>query len=106
MTLFKLNLSCCSEVPIPVEKSNKTVKRKLREQIDSGRYNLGIPIIPQKFEKTSVKDNKIITEEVVTEGRKIPLRDIRKKMLKDHQKFMRIYSEAENPKEKKKCCNS
>ena len=67
---------------------------------------MGIPIIPQKFEKTSVKDNETITEEVVTEGRKIPLRDIRIKMLKDHQKFMRIYSEVENPKEKKKYCNT
>ena len=61
---------------------------------------MGIPIIPQKFEKTSVRDNEIITEEIVIEGRKIPLRDIRIKMLKDHQKFMRIYLEVENHKEK------
>ena len=84
-----------------MEKSNKTVKRKLKEQIDSGRYNLGMPIKPQKFEKTSVKDSEIITEEIVIEGRKILLRDIRIKMLRDHQKFMWIYLEAENPKEKK-----
>ena len=48
------NLSCCSEVTISIEKGNKTVKRKLREQIGSGRYNLGIPIITLKFKKTSV----------------------------------------------------
>ena len=83
-----------------MEKSNKTVKRKLKEQIDSGRNNSGIPIIPQKFEKALVRDKEIITEEIVIEGRKIPLRDIRIKMLKDHQKFMRIYLEVENHKEK------
>ena len=59
-------------------------------------------MIPQKFEKTSAKDNEIITEEINIEGRKIPLRDIRIKMLKDHQKFMRIYLEVENYKEKNK----
>ena len=61
---------------------------------------MGIPIIPQKFEKTSVRDNEIITEEIVIEGRKIPLRDIRIKMLKDHQKFVRIHLEVETHKEK------
>ena len=62
---------------------------------------MGIPIKSQKFEKTSVKDSEIITEEIVIEGRKTLLRDIRIKMLRDHQKFMWIYLEAENPKEKK-----
>ena len=95
------NLSCCSEVTISIEKGNKTVKRKLREQIGSGRYNLGIPIITLKFKKTSVWDNETITEEKVKEVRKIPLKDIRIKMLKHHQKFMRIYLEVKNDKEKK-----
>ena len=67
---------------------------------------MGMIIISQRFEKMSVKDNKIITEEVVIEGRKIPLRGIRIEMLKDHQKFMWIYSEGENAKEKMKWCDS
>ena len=37
---------------------------------------------------------------MVIEGRKIPLRDIRIKMLKDHRKFMGMYLEVENHKEK------
>ena len=56
--------------------------------------------MPQKFEKVPVKDNEIITEEVAAEEKEIPLRDLRMEILKDQQKFMRIYLEVENPKEK------
>ena len=90
LNLFRLNLSCGSEVTIPIEKSNETVKRKLKEQIDNARYNLGIPVIPQKFEKASVKDNEIITEETVIEGRKIPLRDIR---IKNAERSLKVYAD-------------
>ena len=90
LNLFRLNLSCCSEVTIPTEKSNETVKRKLKEQIDNARYNSGIPIIPQKFEKALVKDNEIITEEIVIEGRKISLRDIR---IKNAERSLKVYAD-------------
>ena len=54
---------------------------------------MGLPIVPQTFEKISVKDNKIATEDTVTEGRKVPLKEIHSKMLKDHQNYMRVYSD-------------
>ena len=54
---------------------------------------MGLPILPQTFERISVKDNKIVTEDIVTEGRKVPLKEIRSKMLKDHQNYMRVYSD-------------
>ena len=43
-----------------------------------------------------MKDDEKFTEEIVIEVRKIQLRDIRIKMLKDHEKFMWIYLEVEN----------
>ena len=51
---------------------------------------MGIPVIPQKFEKVSVKDNEIITEETVIEGRKIPLRDIR---IKNAERSLKVYAD-------------
>ena len=54
---------------------------------------MGVPIVPQRFERISVKENKIVTEDIVTEGKKVPLKEIRSKMLKDHQKYMRVYSD-------------
>ena len=54
---------------------------------------MGLPIVPQTFERISVKDNKVVTEDIVTEGRKVPLKEIRSKMLKEHQNYMRVYSD-------------
>ena len=90
LNFFRLNLNRCSEVTIPTEKSNETVKRKLKEQIDNARYNSGIPSIPQKFKRALVKDNEIITEEIVIEGRKIPLRDIR---IKNAERSLKVYAD-------------
>ena len=59
-----------------------------------------LPIVPQTFERISVKDKKIITEDIVTEGRKVPLKEIRSKMLKDHQNYMRVYSDQHHVAEK------
>ena len=73
---FRLNLSCCSDVTVSIETNNIKVKANLTEQIQSGKYNLGLPIVPQTFERISVKD-KVVTEYVVTEGRKVPLTGLR-----------------------------
>ena len=54
---------------------------------------MGLPIVTQTFERISVKDNKIVTKDIVTEGRKVPLKEIRSEMLKDHQNYMRVYSD-------------
>ena len=61
---------------------------------------MGIAIIPQKYEIRLIKSNEIITEATVIEGRKILSRATRIKMLKNHQKYMWIYLEVKNPKEK------
>ena len=54
---------------------------------------MGLRIVPQTFERISVKDNKIETDNTVTESRKVPLREIGSKMLKYHQNYMKIYSD-------------
>ena len=97
---FRLNLSCCSDITIPIEASNIKVRANLKEQIQSGKYNLGLPIVPQTFDRISVKDNKIVTQDIVTEGRKVSLREILSKMLKDHQNYMRVYSDQHYVAEK------
>ena len=54
---------------------------------------MGLPIVPQTFERILVKDNRVIAEDIVTKGRKVSLKEIRSKMLKDHQNYMRVYSD-------------
>ena len=61
---------------------------------------MGLPIVPQTFDRISVKDNKIVTQDIVTEGRKVSLTEILSKMLKDHQNYMRVYSDQHYVAEK------
>ena len=61
---------------------------------------MGLPIVPQTFDRISVKDTKIVTQDIVTEGRKVSLREILSKMLKDHQNYMRVYSDQHYVAEK------
>ena len=61
----------------------------------SGEYNIDQLIIPQAFQKTSIKDNTVATEEFTVQSRKISLHNIRKKMFHDHQNYMQLHTDEE-----------
>ena len=72
-----------------MEPTNDEVNTSLKEKIENGEYHLGDLIVPQTFEKLSIKNGKIKREDIKIEGRKIPLLEIRKTMFKDHEQFMK-----------------
>ncbi|KAK3735229.1 hypothetical protein QZH41_008432 [Actinostola sp. cb2023] len=83
------------EISVPTEVSPQKLKEQLKEKIKSGEYTVGEMIVPQKYEKLILtKDLKIEKIEFETEGRKTPLMDIRKNMLKKHKEYMRDHSDS------------
>ena len=58
------------------------------EKIKKDIYHPGNLIVPQKYEKVTLKNGQLLTEEIQVSGRKIPLRNIRTTML---QKKRKIY---------------
>ena len=66
-----------TEISIPIEETNEDVMKQLKNKIENGDYTLGELIVPQNFEKISLKDGQLIKEEVVVKGRKIPFKIIR-----------------------------
>ena len=65
----------------------------LQSKVESGEYVLGEMIVPQTFKKvTLTKEGHLQTETFTVSGRKIPLLEIRKRMLKEHEslEIMRI----------------
>ena len=52
-------------------------------------------MVPQNFTKTSIKDGKMIKEEMSISGRKFPLKDIPKNLLIRHTKHMRLTTNEE-----------
>ena len=71
------------------------MQEKLKEKIINGDYTLGEIIVPQTFEKIMMVENKLVTEEIAVDGRKIPLDEIRQSMLEKHSKYMRLSSNEE-----------
>ena len=67
----------------------------LKLKIEQGEYSLGQIVVPQNFTKTSIKDGKMITEEVSISGRKFPLKDIRKNLLIRHTRYMCLTTDEE-----------
>ena len=90
---------------MPTSPSTKRVTEKLHEKIADGYHNIGCLVIPQKFEKITLKDGKIQKEEIEVCGRKINLLSIRNDMYHQQKKYMRlrpdIYFDTLSPKLKR-----
>ena len=92
---FRLNVPGTKDISIPTEVTNENIKKKLKEKIKDGSYLIGNLIVPQSFERVILRDNTIIVDEVVVHSRKIPMTEIRKKMFKDHNPYMRLRSDED-----------
>ena len=69
-----------TETSMPTSPSTKRVTENLHEKIADEYYKIGCLIVPQKFEKITLKDGKIQKEEIEVYGRKINLLSIRNDM--------------------------
>ena len=67
-----------------LQKPNK----KLREDIESGKYLFGELIVPKEYKKLTIKNNKVNEESFTIYGQKIRLKLIRIKLLKNELKYI------------------
>ena len=75
---------------MPCEPSLDKLKSLQETDVNSGRYLTGIPIVPPEFVKMIITDNGDVKEDkFVVCGRKIPVTEIRRKLLKREERFMR-----------------
>ena len=82
-------------IPMPCEPTNEQVVQFLKEKILNGEYSMGEEIVPQRFQKLILINKEVKVADVMVTGRKHPLRYIRKQFVKEHEKYMRIYTDEE-----------
>ena len=70
---------------MPPDVPAKKLKHILNDKISTGEVDIGTLVVPQTFEKTSVKNKDVVTEEVQIKGRKIKPFNITKKMLENQK---------------------
>ena len=78
-------------MPTTIEITNEKVKL-----IESGELSIGEPCSPYMLMKSVVsKDGNIMQKQVQIYGRKIPLLDIRERLMEQHEMYMRQTTDAE-----------
>ena len=93
----RLNRAFGGEITTPVPRSSTAIREALRQKIANGEYRLGEIIAPKCYKKLSLHPDGTLMEEYFTvSGRKIPLLDIRKNLLEQHEKegLVRDHSDA------------
>ncbi len=84
-----------SEISVPSNPPIKAVQAEINMMIISGRFTLGEECAPYKLTRYVPNDGRIVTKDVLIHGRKVPLEDLRNRLLKKHERYMRL-----NPNEK------
>ena len=71
------------------------IKLDWADAIRSGELTLGEPCAPYTLTKYTVVSGEIQKSELELYGRKVPLIDIRRKLLQKHEIYMRLHTDAE-----------
>ena len=79
-----------TEIGVPCDVSAKKVKQKLEDEIQSGKVSIGHLINPKTYVKYVVKNGVISTTEFIVEGHKHKMYEIREKLFKKQQIYMRL----------------
>ena len=77
--MFRSNVVGAKIVTLPVDETNESLQKQLTQSVEKGTYIISDLIVPQTFEMTKIRDNKIMVENVIIHGRKIPMPKIRQK---------------------------
>ena len=97
VTRRRLNRMFGGEITTPVPRTNAALRETLRAKIRAGEYRLGEIIAPKSYKKLMLQpDGTLKTEYFTVNGRKIPLLEIRKALLEEHEKegLVRDHSDA------------
>ena len=73
-----------------MDETNKSLNKKLKLEIEEGRIEIGELIVLQSYGKVA-----ILNGQVEIERRKLPLENIRKKLLKVQKIYMRLREDSE-----------
>ena len=93
----RLNKTFGGEISAPVPRTSKALRDTLRQKIADGEYLLGEIITPKCYKKLSLHPDGTLKKEYFwVSGRKIPLLEIRKRLLEEHEKegLVRDHSDA------------
>lgn len=81
------------EISIPANPTPASIKADIKSMIACGKLTLGEPCAPYTITHVKVVQGNVIKTSSVVHGRRMPLVDLRKKLLMKHEKFMHLLSD-------------
>ena len=82
-----------SSISIPIPPTPHAIKKEWANLVSSGNIHMGEACSPYTTTKFVQRDGQVVRENVTVEGRKIPLHDIRVRMLQKQERFMHLLSD-------------
>ena len=82
-----------NEISVPAIPTVTSLKEDVSELLESGRLTMGEPCSAYTVVKSAVHDGKLESIASQIYGRKMPLFEIRQRLLKKHEHFMRLSSD-------------
>ena len=83
------------EVSVPTHRTEKGVKDDWQKMIESGEFTLGEPCYPHKLIRYTVHNGELKQTETTVYGRKIPLLELRQKLLEKHLPLMYLHTDEQ-----------
>ena len=85
-------------ISVPTHPTVQEIKDEWTYMISNGELTLGEPCHPQSIFRLSIKSGELVRTEHTIYGRKIPLIDIRRKLLDKHEPLMYLHTDEEMEK--------
>ena len=76
--IFRLTIRDLRDISITLGETNESLNKKLKLKIEKGRMQIRGLIVLQSYDKVLLSNAQVSIEKVEIEGRKIPLKSIRK----------------------------
>ena len=79
-----------TNVSIPSNPPIHAIEAEIKSMITSGRFTLGEECAPFKITKYVMENDTLAPRDTLVQARKVPLKQLRQRLLKKHQKYMRL----------------
>ena len=82
-------------VTVPVSRTNLKIRASIKEKIENGSYNVGVPVVETEISKLAINaEGEVVQKKVGVQARKIPFQDIRKEASSRNKNLLRIKEDS------------
>ncbi|KAL5509921.1 hypothetical protein EMCRGX_G005368 [Ephydatia muelleri] len=84
-----------NEISMPCTSTTQMVKEKWAADIEDGTYSIGIDCAPKEMTVVTCRDGEVVEQPVAIYSRKVPMNEIRQRLLKNQEKYMRLQTDEQ-----------